>query len=96
MGSGWENGAPTTNRLANDDNLRGLDHEAAFALAHINFDFSLVKMEAPQEIQQLGKSLSYKRRTEAEDGATHAIARKLGALFADDVAPVLNFREVMD
>ena len=62
--------------------------EAAAALAHINFNFSVVKMDAPVEFQDLGKSLSKKRKFEAEDGAAHGTARKLGALFVDDMPPI--------
>ena len=61
--------------------------ESTFALANINFDFSLVKMEAPLEYRGLGTTLSRKRKTEAEEGSTHITARKLGALFADDLPP---------
>jgi hypothetical protein len=50
-------------------------------LADINFDFSLVKVEAPSEFKALGAALSKTRRSDAESGSTHVIARKLGALF---------------
>ncbi|KUI61453.1 hypothetical protein VP1G_08642 [Cytospora mali] len=56
-------------------------NENVLALASINFDFSLVKLEAPKEFQQLGRSLSSWRRTTAETGTAHRTARKLGALF---------------
>lgn len=42
-------------------------------------------MEAPPEFQGLGKALSRQRREVAEDGSTHITARKLGALFANEV-----------
>lgn len=51
------------------------------SLANLNFDFSLVKLEAPAEFRGLGNSLSPWRRTAAENGAAHRTARKLGALF---------------
>lgn len=51
------------------------------SLANLNFDFSLVKLEAPAEFRGLGNSLSLWRRTAAENGAAHRTARKLGALF---------------
>ena len=57
--------------------------ESTLALANINFDFSLVKMEAPLEFRGLGSALSSKRKRDAEEGSTHITARKLGALFAD-------------
>lgn len=59
--------------------------ESTLALANINFDFSLVKLEAPLEYRGLGITLSKKRKTEAEEGSTHITARKLGALFVDDL-----------
>jgi hypothetical protein len=60
--------------------------ETNIALAHLNFDFSLVKYEAPLELQPLGKQLSKARRESAEDGSFHILARRLGVLF-DDVLP---------
>ena len=56
--------------------------ENTLALANLNFDFSLVKVEAPPEYRQLGANLSPYRREEAEAGAAHRTARKLGSLFA--------------
>ena len=64
--------------------------ESTLALASINFDFSLVKMEAPLEYQGLGTALSKKRKYKAEEGSTHVTARKLGALFADDLPHTPN------
>ncbi|MCJ1437562.1 hypothetical protein MMC27_006949 [Xylographa pallens] len=64
--------------------------EATLALANINFDFSMVKLTAPTEYQGLGASLSHKRKRQAEDGSTHITARKLGALFADDLPSTPN------
>jgi hypothetical protein len=60
--------------------------DSTVALASLNFDFSLIKVEAPAEYMGLGGSLSAHRNKEAEKGITHITARKLGALFAD-VAP---------
>lgn len=60
--------------------------ESNIALAHLNFDFSLVKVEAPAELQPVGKQLSQARRQSAEDGSFHILARRLGVLF-DDVLP---------
>ncbi|KAI4157315.1 MAG: hypothetical protein LQ342_008385 [Letrouitia transgressa] len=62
--------------------------ETTLALASINFDFSLIKYEAPVEFQGLGASLSKKRKHEAEDGSLHIVARKLGALFDGEVPEV--------
>ncbi|KAF5587122.1 serine threonine kinase [Fusarium subglutinans] len=55
--------------------------EITVAAANLNFDFSLVKVEAPQEFQALGQVLSRGRRREAEEGTSHSTARKLAALF---------------
>ena len=55
--------------------------EIAPALANINFDFSLWKVEAPKEFEGVGSALSDFRRDEAENGMPHMTARKLGALF---------------
>lgn len=60
------------------------------ALADFNFDFSIVKVAAPAEYTELGLCLSSRRRKEAEDGRLHAVARKLGALFARDLPEVPN------
>jgi hypothetical protein len=62
--------------------------ETTFALASINFDFSLQKVEPPQEFRELGACLSKKRREIAEDGFQHITARKLGALFHSVIPPV--------
>lgn len=51
------------------------------SLASLKFDFSLMKVEAPEEYVGLGAALSGRRRTEAEDGSHHQTARRLGALF---------------
>lgn len=61
--------------------------DTTVALASLNFDFSLVKVEAPAEYKGLGSSLSRFRSNEAEHGTAHITARKLGALFSD-AAPV--------
>ena len=56
-------------------------NELTVAAANINFDFTLVKCEAPKEYHDLGKALSSNRKDEAELGQTHITARRLGALF---------------
>ena len=59
----------------------GVAHnENTLALANINFDFSIFRVEAPQEYKDLGANLSKDRRDEAEIGTCHKTARKLGAL----------------
>lgn len=60
--------------------------EVAPALANINFDFALYKIEAPKEFKGVGDALSTVRRELAEDGTPHITARKLGALF-DRILP---------
>lgn len=67
------------NRISSSANAAYL--ELAPALANFNFDFALYKVEAPKEFQAVGQALSSLRRTEAESGAPHITARKLGALF---------------
>uniref|UniRef100_A0A0B7JKZ7 Uncharacterized protein n=1 Tax=Bionectria ochroleuca TaxID=29856 RepID=A0A0B7JKZ7_BIOOC len=57
--------------------------EVTVAAANINFDFTLVKLEAPKP---LGELLTWKRKHEAENGRSHITARRLGALF-DGVCP---------
>ncbi|KAH8659209.1 hypothetical protein BGZ60DRAFT_120559 [Tricladium varicosporioides] len=61
--------------------LAAATQETTLALANFNFDFSLVKVEAPVEFQPLGAALSIKRRTASESGDHHRTARKLGSLF---------------
>jgi hypothetical protein len=56
-------------------------NENTIALANLNFDFALVKYEAPKEFHAVGEKLSSRRRDDAEDGQTHKTARRLGALF---------------
>ncbi|PGG96931.1 hypothetical protein GX51_07579 [Blastomyces parvus] len=67
--------------------------ETTLALANLNFDFSLVKLEAPKEFLGLGNSLSRHRRESAEIGPTHITARKLGALFAQVVPSTPKLEE---
>ena len=64
--------------------------EIAPALANINFDFSLCKVEAPKEFRGVGSALSSARRDKAENGLPHATAQKLGALFEALVPPAPN------
>ena len=64
--------------------------ENTLALAYISFDFSLFKVTAPPEYQPLGAALSDSRRSNAEDGIQHITARKLGALFQQDLPSTPN------
>jgi hypothetical protein len=61
--------------------LAAVTNEVTVAAAKINFDFTLVKYEAPKEYQPLGELLSANRKSNAETGTCHIIARRLGALF---------------
>lgn len=61
--------------------LAAATNDVTVAAANINFDFTLVKCEAPKEYHDLGKALSSNRKDEAELGQTHITARRLGALF---------------
>jgi len=63
-------------------------NENTLALANFNFDFSLYKVEAPQEYRDVETSLSSLRRQRAEDGALHQTARRLGALFEDTLPSI--------
>ncbi|KAK3326999.1 hypothetical protein B0T19DRAFT_420567 [Cercophora scortea] len=62
--------------------------ENTVALAALNFDFSLYKVQAPVEFSALGSSLSNERRQQAEGGSHHVTARKLGALFRSKLPAV--------
>jgi hypothetical protein len=61
--------------------LASATNEVTVAAASINFDFSIIKYEAPKEFQPVGQLLSTKRKYEAEDGRCHGTARRLAALF---------------
>ncbi|KAK6854655.1 hypothetical protein PG995_009748 [Apiospora arundinis] len=63
-------------------------NENTLALANLNFDFSLFKVQAPTEFQEIGPALAEKRRQNAEGGTSHQTARKLGALFESLVPSV--------
>ncbi|KAE8383062.1 hypothetical protein BDV26DRAFT_277527 [Aspergillus bertholletiae] len=62
-------------------------NEFQLALASLNFDFSLFKIEAPQEYKAVGMSLSPSRKQNAEEGPAHRTARKLDALIGSLVTP---------
>ncbi|EAT87740.2 hypothetical protein SNOG_05349 [Parastagonospora nodorum SN15] len=61
--------------------LAAATNEVTVAAANLNFDFTLVKYEAPKEYQPLGGMLSARRKDNAETGSSHKLARQLGALF---------------
>jgi hypothetical protein len=62
-------------------------NENSVSLANLNFDFALVKMEAPTEYNGLEATISRKRKMDTEEGALHKTARKLGALFGALLPP---------
>jgi hypothetical protein len=63
-----------------------VQNELQLAVASLNLDFTLVRLEAPKEFSGVNQSLTEYRRENAESGALHRTARKLGALF-DGVPP---------
>lgn len=67
--------------------LAAATNEVTVAAANINFDFCLVKYEAPKEYHQLGLNLSSIRKEDAEAGKSHVTARRLAALFAGACPP---------
>ena len=69
-------------------------NDNTFALANLNVDFSLVKIEAPVEYQGLRSALSRSRVKDAEQGPLHRTARKLGALFEQILPPIKKLAEV--
>jgi hypothetical protein len=61
--------------------LAAATNEVTIAAANLNFDFTLVKYEAPREFQPIAGVLASQRKHDAENGKTHITARRLGALF---------------
>ncbi|KAI8651880.1 hypothetical protein NCS56_01404100 [Fusarium sp. Ph1] len=62
--------------------LAGGSAELTLALANLNFDVSLIKMEAPEEYRPVETALSKQTKAAAEYGEIQACARKLQALFS--------------
>lgn len=67
--------------------LTAATNEVTVAAANLNFDFTLIKCEAPKEFHPLGSALTQRRREDAEYGSTHITARRLGALFEGLLPP---------
>ncbi|KAK6065027.1 hypothetical protein SCUP515_11426 [Seiridium cupressi] len=61
--------------------LAQVTQELTVAAANLNFDFTLIKLEAPAEYKGVGNALTASRVREAETGPLHMTARRLGALF---------------
>ncbi|KAL8791134.1 MAG: hypothetical protein Q9195_006031 [Heterodermia aff. obscurata] len=64
------------------------------ALANLNFDFTLCRVEAPTEFHGVGRALTRGRRAEAESGQSHITARILGALFTSALPKTPNLSRV--
>ncbi|PNP86497.1 hypothetical protein FNYG_00199 [Fusarium nygamai] len=62
--------------------LAAATNEVTVAAANINFDFTLVKYEAPKEFRPIEGYLTSTRKQDAETGKSHVVARRLGALFS--------------
>ncbi|KAG4274379.1 hypothetical protein FPRO04_09337 [Fusarium proliferatum] len=62
--------------------LAAATNEVTVAAANINFDFTLVKYEAPKEFRPIEGYLTTTRKQDAETGNSHVAARRLGALFS--------------
>ncbi|KAH8684202.1 hypothetical protein BGZ60DRAFT_161886 [Tricladium varicosporioides] len=58
-----------------------LQNENTVALVNNSLDFTLVKLTVPSEYNELGSTLSRKRKDNAEGGPLHKTARRLGELF---------------
>ena len=70
--------------------LASARNENILTLSNINLDFSIIKFVPPPEYHGLGLSLSPLRKKEAEDGKTHAVARKLALLLCNDLPEIPN------
>ena len=57
------------------NSLMQVSQENTLALANFNFDFSIIKYDAPEQYCGLGEALSVRRNGNAEDGAIHITAR---------------------
>ncbi|KAJ5267021.1 hypothetical protein N7478_009829 [Penicillium angulare] len=76
----------TIGRITNSI-LSGVN-ENSLSLAILNFDFSLIQIQAPKEYEPLASALSTHRRQDAEEGQPHRTARRLGALFEDIIPSI--------
>ena len=67
--------------------LASVTNEVTVAAAALNFDFSLVKIQSPEEFRLTGGELSANRRNDVEGRRAYITARKLGALFNGGIPP---------
>ncbi|KAF2681915.1 hypothetical protein K458DRAFT_371176 [Lentithecium fluviatile CBS 122367] len=65
-----------------------LENHAALVGLHI--DFSVFKVQPPSEYQDIGQSLSARRRNDADEGQSHLTAAQLGVLFNGLVPEIPN------
>ena len=64
--------------------------EAHFSAAAVHLDFSIVKVQPYEEYRDIGRSLSARRRVEADEGQPHVTAFQLGRLFSNLVPAIPN------
>ncbi|KAK7911107.1 hypothetical protein PG985_013588 [Apiospora marii] len=67
--------------------------ELSLALANLNLDVSLVKMEAPEEYRPIERALSVQTKQGADGGEIQGCARKLQALFAPLLPEIPNLQK---
>lgn len=65
--------------------------EISPAIANLNFDFSLYKVQPPLKFEDVRSALSSLQRDVAEDERPHITTRKLGTLFGVLLASILQF-----
>ncbi|CAK7238440.1 hypothetical protein SEUCBS140593_010690 [Sporothrix eucalyptigena] len=63
------------------NSMISITNENTLALLNVNIDFALVRCDPSPEYSKVGSALTLKRKHEAENGALHSIACKLGFLF---------------
>jgi hypothetical protein len=65
------------------NSLASASVENSLSLVQLNFDFTFLKTDAPLEYRTIGQAMSNNRRFNAEKGASHRTAMKLGWLFGE-------------
>lgn len=63
------------------NSMLSVTNENTLALLNVNIDFALIRCDPSPEYSKVGSALTVKRKHEAENGALHSIACKLGFLF---------------
>jgi hypothetical protein len=64
--------------------------EVHFSAASLYLNLSLFKVQPPDEYKDIGRSISARRKTEADEGQSHRTAVELGYLFGGIVPKVPN------